>query len=294
MAETNSQDEPQPIEIEEEEKLKYLELVQVVALHGVVYASRLYGYARDNAGPLKAGVENVEGTVKTVVGPVYNQFHDVPCQLLKFVDRKVEQSVNNLDNHVPPFVKNFSTQALSAAQKAPTAARAMASEVKSATDAAKSAYIKYEPTAKELYSKYEPLAEQYAASAWRSLNKLPLFPRVAQAVVPTAAYYSDKYNQTVMQTAEKGYKVSSYLPLVPTEKIAKVFSAQEAAAHWPKLPIMMVYALYVSAYYMFCANKLPRNFRLSSGNIIVFIMLMWSHYCIKLDTYYVLCVLLEL
>jgi hypothetical protein len=92
-----------------------------------------------------------------------------------------------------------------------------------ASELAKTVYAKYEPTAKELYSKYEPKAEQAAVSAWRKLNKLPLFPQVAQVVVPTAAFCSEKYNQTVVSTAEKGYRVSSYLPLVPTEKIAKVF-----------------------------------------------------------------------
>ena len=70
----------------------------------------------------------------------------------------------------------------------------MASEVQRAgvVDAAKTitrtVYTKYEPTAKELYCKYEPVAEQYAVSAWRLLNRLPLFPQVAQIVVSTIAY----------------------------------------------------------------------------------------------------------
>lgn len=75
----------------EEERLKYLEFVQVAAFSAVVYFSRLYGYAKENSGPLKPGVQSVEGTVKTIVGPVYNRFHDVPIELLKFVDRKVKQ-----------------------------------------------------------------------------------------------------------------------------------------------------------------------------------------------------------
>lgn len=108
-------------------------------------------------------------------------------------------------------------------------ARAVASEVQragvvdTASGVAKSVYSKCEPAAKELYAKYEPKAEHCAVAAWRKLNQLPLFPQVAQVVVPTAAYYSEMYNQTVRGTAEKGYRVSSYLPLVPTEKIAKVF-----------------------------------------------------------------------
>ncbi|KAF3454524.1 hypothetical protein FNV43_RR04972 [Rhamnella rubrinervis] len=216
---------------EGEQRLKYLEFVQVASIHAVLCFWRLYGYAKDKSGPLKPGVETVEGTVKTVVGPVCDKFHDVPIELLKFVDRKVDESVTELDRRVPSTIKQVSSQAISTAQKAPVVARAVASEVQragvvdTASGIAKSVYTKYEPTAKELYAKYEPKAEQCAVSAWRKLNQLPLFPQVAQVVVPTAAYYSEKYNQTVRGTAEKGYRVSSYLPLVPTEKIAKVFSS---------------------------------------------------------------------
>ncbi|KAG6773181.1 hypothetical protein POTOM_020442 [Populus tomentosa] len=255
---------------EEERRLKYLQFVQVAAVHAVLTFTNLYIYAKDKAGPLKPGVETVEGTVKSVVGPVYDKFREVPIEVLKFVDRKiaqlrgdvrglvffflygmllflkfsfamliaydsdesgmVDESVTNMDNHVPPLVKQVSSRALLAAQNAPVAARAVASEVQragvkeTASELAKSVYSKYEPTAKELYSKYEPKAEQAAVSAWRKLNQLPLFPQVAQVVVPTAAFCSEKYNQTILSTAEKGYKVSLYLPLVPTEKIAKVFS----------------------------------------------------------------------
>ncbi|KAJ0078560.1 hypothetical protein Patl1_22515 [Pistacia atlantica] len=123
---------------------------------------------------------------------------------------------------------------LEKAQQAPVVARSVASEVKragvvdTASGIAKSVYTKYKPTAKELYSKYEPKAEQCAVSTWRKLNQLPLFPQVAQVFVPTAAYCSEKYNETVLSTAEKGYRVSTYLPLVPTKRIAKVFSNEVA------------------------------------------------------------------
>ncbi|XVF21950.1 hypothetical protein REPUB_Repub12eG0133300 [Reevesia pubescens] len=203
---------------ENEKKLKYLDFVQVAVIYAVVCLSSIYEYAKEYAGPLKPGVQTIEGTVKTVVGPVYDKFHDVPFELLKFVDRKVDESLSELDRHVPSLVKQVSSQA-----------RAMASEVQRAgvVDAAKtitrSFYTKYEPTAKELYNKYEPVVEQYAVSAWRSLNRLPLFPQVAQIVVPTAAYWSEKYNQVIYYTGEKGYAVASYLPLIPIDGIAKVF-----------------------------------------------------------------------
>lgn len=233
MAETDPKPQNE-MEGSEEQRLKYLEFFQVAVLHAVLCAAKVYAYAKDNSGPLKPGVQKVEGTVKTVVGPVYDKFHDVPVELLKFVDRKVDESVSKMENCVPPLLKQAKTQAFSAAQKAPAAARAVASEVKSAgvvetaSGLARNAYVKYEPAAKELYTKYEPVAEHYAVSAWRSLNKLPLFPQVAQAVVPAAGYCSEMYNQTVQHTAEKGYRVASYLPLVPTEKIAKIFTTEEA------------------------------------------------------------------
>lgn len=76
----------------EEEKLKYLEFVQVAALHTILCALKAYSYAKENSGPLKNGVQTVEGTVKTVVAPVYDKYHDVPSELLKLVDRKVSHS----------------------------------------------------------------------------------------------------------------------------------------------------------------------------------------------------------
>ncbi|WP_232486360.1 hypothetical protein, partial [Streptomyces fildesensis] len=117
--------------------------------------------------------------------------------------------------------------AIHAAQKAPAVALAVASELhrsgmkETACGLAKTMYTRVEPVAKGFYTAYEPRAEQYMLSAWRKLNQIPLFPTVSRAVLPTAAYCCDKYNQTVITSADKGCKVMAYLPLVPTEKIAK-------------------------------------------------------------------------
>lgn len=217
----------------DEKQLKYLQFVQVATIQAAVHFVHLYGYAKERSGPLKSGVETIEGTVKTVVGPVVDKYHDVPIELLKFVDRKVDESLAGIDRRVPPSIKQVSSNAVSAAQKAPAVARSISSDVQrtgvvnTASGMAKSVYTKYEPAAKEIYSKYEPKAEQCAVSAWRKLNQLPLFPKVANVALPAAAYCTEKYNQTVVTTASKGYRVSSYLPLVPTEKIAKVFSEEK-------------------------------------------------------------------
>ncbi|MBA0592617.1 stress-related protein [Gossypium raimondii] len=201
-----------------QKKLKYLDFIQVVSIYVVVCVSSIYEYAKENSGPLKPGVQTVEETVKTVIGPVYDKFRDVPFELLKFVDCKVDKSLSQLERHVPSMVKQSSSQA-----------RTVASEVQrvGVVDVAKSItrdiYTKYKLTAKAMYDKYERVAEQYAVFAWRSLNRLPFFPQVAQVVLPTTAYWSEKYNQVVQHFGENGYVVAAYLPLIPINRIAKVF-----------------------------------------------------------------------
>ncbi|KAK1684709.1 hypothetical protein QYE76_045557 [Lolium multiflorum] len=74
---------------EEEARLRYLEFVQQAAAQEVVLAAVAYAYAKQDAGPLRPGVDHVEGTVKAIVGPVYDRYHAVPLDLLKFLDRKV-------------------------------------------------------------------------------------------------------------------------------------------------------------------------------------------------------------
>ncbi|KAL9672191.1 hypothetical protein QQ045_028441 [Rhodiola kirilowii] len=55
------------------------------------------------------------------------------------------------------------------------------------------------------------------------MNKHPLFPHVAHVVISTVAYWAEKYNQKGDGAAERGYAVASVVPLIPVERIAKVF-----------------------------------------------------------------------
>ncbi|KAL7083032.1 hypothetical protein ACP275_14G137800 [Erythranthe tilingii] len=220
MAETEAT-APTEQPVLEEKKLKYLDFVQLVTIYVVVCCSTIYEYAKENSGPLRPGVQTVEGAVKAVVGPVFEKFQDVPFQLLYFADRKVDESILELEYHVPVLLKQISLQAWTAARTAPKLARELVFEVQRAgfVDITKTAYIKY-----------EPVAEQYAVTAWRSLNGVPLFAQLAQIMVPTAAYWAERYNQVVSYTAERGYTVSYYMPLVPIERISKTFGADENVA----------------------------------------------------------------
>nr|CAB3455291.1 unnamed protein product [Digitaria exilis] len=231
------QQQPHP-EAKRAPKLRYLEFVHVAAAQAAVCLAGLYGLAKDHAGPLRSGVDSVESAVKGVVGPVYDRFHDVPLDLLAFVDRKVDDTVHEVDKHLPGALKAASTKAYAVARGIPEVARELAAEaqqsgVRGAARAAfakvepvaKDAYGRVEPVAKDLYARYEPAAEHLAVSTWRSLNSLPVFPHVAQIVVPTAAYWADKYNKVIVAAADRGYTGAKYLPAIPTERIAKVFSS---------------------------------------------------------------------
>ncbi|KAK9070075.1 hypothetical protein SSX86_010474 [Deinandra increscens subsp. villosa] len=222
MAESQADQTTEPLAQKDggEKHLKYLGFVQTAVIYFVVCFSRVYGYAKENAGPLKPGAQTAENIVKTVIGPIYGKFQHVPFEVLKFLDLKVGDALAGLNRQAPILMKQVSTHGKYAAQNLPQASKELAS---TASKTANRLYIKYEPTAKELYKNYEPIAEKYAVSAWQSMHKLPLFPQVAQIVVPIAAFSLEKYNYLVCYIAEKGYPVAQYLPLVPIDKIAKVF-----------------------------------------------------------------------
>lgn len=219
----------------ERPRLRRLEFVHVVAAQAAVCIAALYALARDHAGPLRPGVDAVESAVKGVAGPVVGRFHGVPLHVLAFVDRKVDDTVQELGRHLPPAVKSASAQACHAVHAVPELAKEIANEarVSGVKGVAKDVYGMVQPVAKDLYVRYEPAAENLAVSAWRSLNGLPVFPQVAQIVVPTAAYWCDKYNRVIEFAAGRGFPGARYLPGIPIERIAKAFGASSAAERSP-------------------------------------------------------------
>jgi len=228
-SETSNQSDQHPAQRDEGEKqLKYLNFVQCAVIYFVVCLAAVYQYLKENAGSFKPRVQTVEDKVKTVVLPLYEKYQDVPSAVLMFADDKVGDVLIELDRHVPAVMKQVPDKAMYVAHNLPEVAKDLASEgLKTASKVAHTLYVKYEPTAKQIYVNYEPVAEKYAVSTWKSANKLPLFPQVAQIAVPTTAYVIEKYNVIVCYSAEKGYQVAQFLPLVPLDKIAKVFEEGE-------------------------------------------------------------------
>ncbi|KAK2436757.1 Rubber elongation factor protein (REF) [Trifolium repens] len=135
-----------------------------------------YGYAKQCSNELSPGIKAVEETVKSVMGPVHEKFHLVPDEIIRHADA----------NHAEHRSTN----------NAPVANIATVSEM-----------------AVRLYGKGEPVAKQSVASAWQKVKQSPVFHRVANAFAPKAAYCTEKYNKAVIGAAEKGCKVSAYLPI---------------------------------------------------------------------------------
>ncbi|KAM3371828.1 hypothetical protein ACQJBY_018957 [Aegilops geniculata] len=225
----------------ERPRLRRLGFVRVVAVQAAVCIAALYALARDHSGSLRPRVDAVESAVRRVAGPVARRLHGVPLHVLAFVDRKVDDAVQELGRHLPPAVKSASAQACHAVHAVPELAREIAdgarrSGVKGVAKdvygmvqpVAKGLYVRCEPVAKDLYVRYEPAAEHLAVSAWRSLNGLPVFPQVAHIVVPTAAYWCEKYNRVISFAAGRGFPGARFLPGIPIERIAKAFGPSSA------------------------------------------------------------------
>lgn len=214
-------------QVQEEARLKYLGLLQLAVLRATVCLSSLYEYAKENAGPLKPGVDTVEQTVKAVVGPVYFKFDGKPLELLHFLDRKVDDTIGKVDEYVPPTVKQRTCDVYDIAKQAPSVARSVISEVQksgifeSASETTRSLYSKYEPTTKDLYTKYESVAQKWALFAYHKLLQLPLLPQLVYILIPTATYWTDKYNHAVIYLANRHYRFADFLPLIPVERIRK-------------------------------------------------------------------------
>ncbi|KAF3781242.1 REF/SRPP-like protein [Nymphaea thermarum] len=80
---------------------------------------------------------------------------------------------------------------------------------------------------KSFYTEYEPAAMEYMVKVYHALYSLPLFPHLAEVVIPTTAHWFEKYNRTVVHMTANHYPFFSYLPLVPIEKISKTFRGEE-------------------------------------------------------------------
>lgn len=210
------------VEMEKSEgNLKHLGFVRVLAINTAVLVSNLYEYAKQNSGPLRSTVGTVENAVTTVVMPVYERLKGVPDEVLVFLDKKVDDGTAKFDEHAPPLVKKVVSKAQSMFQKASEVAQDLFKDVQVAGPRAAIYH------AGELSKQ---LATSQVAVLWYHVNHCPPLHGIAQMAAPTAALWSEKYNQLVADLKEKGYSIVSYIPLIPVEEISKAYKQVESAA----------------------------------------------------------------
>ncbi|KAK9120093.1 hypothetical protein Scep_018186 [Stephania cephalantha] len=157
----------------EELKLKHLGFVRIYSIHILLYVSNLYEYAKQNSGPLRSGIRSVEGTVTSVLGPVYHKFKGVPLKSLIFLDNKARRDgVASAANHIMKDSEQFmSKHAVNAWFKL--------NEVPVLRTVAEIAV----PTAAHWSGKYNQTVTCYAKKGYAVFGYLPLVPveRIAKA-----------------------------------------------------------------------------------------------------------------
>nr|AFK45887.1 unknown [Lotus japonicus] len=206
------------VERKTHQELKHLGFVKIAAIQAFVCVTNLYEYAKQNSGPLRSAVGTVEGTVTTVLGPVYNKFKGVPNDLLVFADNKVEEGTHKFDEHAPPVVKQIVNQAKGLVHQVSHKAEKVVSEAHSGGAKAAAHYVAAES---------KQIVVTGSVKLWSGLNHYPPFLSVAEFAVPTAAHWSEKYNKVMKNMTGKGFAVFGYLPLIPIEGIAKAFKQGE-------------------------------------------------------------------
>lgn len=206
-------------EVIKQEQLKYLWFVKIAAIHGLICLWDLYEYGKQNtSGSFRSAIGKVEGTVTSVFSPVCDKFKNVPYDLLLFFDNKLDEAVHKFVKQAPALAKQVASQSCVVVQKVSQLTKAIVSETQTRGLSTAAIYV---VNTSEIY-----LMEQ-AAKTWHTLTQVSPLNIVAELVVPTAAHWSDKYNQLVISMAQRGFFGFSYLPLVPVYIIAKASKMEE-------------------------------------------------------------------
>lgn len=136
------------------------------------------------------------------------------CLLLQ-----VDEATDKFNKHAPPVAKYVACEVHHLILKTAEKARRLMNE---AQTGGPHAALHYAATESK-----QVLLDQ-SVKVWIRLNKVQPLHVVVDMTVPTAARWSKKYNHVVMDIRQKGYPVIGYLPLVPTDEIAKAFKCCEA------------------------------------------------------------------
>lgn len=145
----------------------------------------------------------------------------LPFNILSIYGYQVDDGTEKFDEHAPPFAKKVVSKVQFLFQKASEVAHDLSKDIQVAGPRA------------AVYNAGE-LSKQFATSQvallWYHVNHCPPLHGIAQMAAPTAAHWSEKYNQLIAALREKGYSITSYIPSIPVEEISKAYKQVESAA----------------------------------------------------------------
>nr|AHX74091.1 rubber elongation factor protein [Eucommia ulmoides] len=204
-------------------ELKHLDFVRIITLNALLCLSNMYNFVKQMAGPLKFPFDIGENAVGFVAGPAYEKFKGVSENLLAVVDDKVDVVVNTV--YIPPFLKSIFSRSKSMAIKA--------SEITETTfRVARVGGII--PAVRYLTTLVREVALTQLVAVCYAANQSESFRSVAWKTAPTAAHWSENYNNLIEEMVAKGYTIFSHLPLVPIDELGKAYKRLEAAAYFAK------------------------------------------------------------
>jgi hypothetical protein len=199
-----------------EPQLKYLGFLRVAVLQVYLLVLGIYEHLKDKSGPLKSGIQNVEGTVLRVVGPVLDRVNFNLDDYFVFVDKKVDGTIQFADERLPEDVKQRAVSLYSYASAVPDKAKAIVAEVneKGALPAFQS-YVDY----------WVPVFWAYVQQLWSFFTSLPLVPQLLASSQPLVVVLAEQYNSLLASVQKSDIpivkKVGLNLPAVPVEKLKR-------------------------------------------------------------------------
>lgn len=196
--------------------LKYLAFLRSLVIQYYVFLCQIYNQLKEKSGSLKPGIERVEGTVKTVVGPVLSRVNFEPDAYLELVDSKIDDVMKYTDSQTPAEWKHRASVAYGCVAEVPAKTKAVLEEYNQKGAAA---------TATTYYEYFYPIVASYLAALWQFLLTMPLVVKAVHTAQPYVVSGAQRYN-TVLLEAQKSdvsfiAAVGRVLPVLPVEKLKK-------------------------------------------------------------------------
>lgn len=122
------------------------------------------------------------------------------------------------DDHAPPLAKQVLTQVHIVINQTTQLAKEVVHQARAGGPLAAAQYAANES---------KELVLNQSVKIFSKIDNFPLIHMITEMTVPTAAHWSEKYNNFISDLRGKGYDVFSYVPLIPIDEITKAFKQSE-------------------------------------------------------------------